>query len=163
MKDDGNFAHRNIRHICAAQTRVFLQRAGSSEHDPPSPPFSVRVSRFFESAYLFVGLYFVSLFSVGRSSIPTAPPRTRSLTSTNLALSLVLVPVGAGAQDLLVAAVEVEEEAVRVRVRADVLGESMMFGAQSVAAANEAMDKTPKLTDVAGEYWEQSLEIKAWL
>lgn len=29
-----------------------------------SPPLSVRLTRFFESAYVFLGLYFVSLFSV---------------------------------------------------------------------------------------------------
>ncbi|KAJ5797864.1 uncharacterized protein N7503_007160 [Penicillium pulvis] len=29
-----------------------------------SPPFSVRVSRFFESVYLFFGLYLVSFFSL---------------------------------------------------------------------------------------------------
>ncbi|PLB52401.1 hypothetical protein P170DRAFT_434164 [Aspergillus steynii IBT 23096] len=29
-----------------------------------SPPFSVRLSRFFESVYLFLGLYLVSFFSV---------------------------------------------------------------------------------------------------
>lgn len=32
-----------------------------------SPPLSVRLTRFFESVYVFLGLYFVSLFSVGLS------------------------------------------------------------------------------------------------
>ncbi|OQD76893.1 hypothetical protein PENDEC_c003G06239 [Penicillium decumbens] len=29
-----------------------------------SPPFTVRITRFFESLYTFLGLYFVSLFSL---------------------------------------------------------------------------------------------------
>ncbi|KAJ5198078.1 uncharacterized protein N7498_007195 [Penicillium cinerascens] len=29
-----------------------------------SPPFSVRITRFLERAYIFLGLYFVSLFSL---------------------------------------------------------------------------------------------------
>ncbi|OJJ84237.1 uncharacterized protein ASPGLDRAFT_35519 [Aspergillus glaucus CBS 516.65] len=51
------------------------------------PPVSVRISRFFESVYIFFGLYFTTLLSniadpatFSTSLTPTPPPKTRSST-----------------------------------------------------------------------------------
>lgn len=51
-----------------------LDRDHADQLNLSSPPLSVRVARFVEGAYIFLGLYFVSLFSVWKPQFRSPHP-----------------------------------------------------------------------------------------